>query len=117
MTWSGGDTLRAVLLFATLALLGVPIGPRSLRELRKDPPSQRLSAVTLALRGIGALGFLAVTAWFVSAFHWSEWVVVFAVAAVGVTLTGSVARYSLAERLRTSTGLPAAGAGTDEDGS
>jgi hypothetical protein len=61
------------------------------------------------------VGFLAAAAWYVSALHWSEWAVVFAVAAVGVTLTGSVARYLLAERLRASTSLPTASTETDED--
>jgi hypothetical protein len=100
MTWSGGDALRAVLLVVSLALLGIPIGPRSLEDLRRDPPSQRLSVVRLALRGIGAVGFLVVAAWYVSALHWSEC---------------SVARYLLAERLRASTSLPTAGTETEED--
>jgi hypothetical protein len=116
MTWSGGDTLRAVLLLGTLVLLLVPVGPESAREFRKNPPSQRKSAVRLALRVIGALGFLAVTAWYVSALHWSTWVVPFAVVAVGVTLSGSVARYALAKRLRAAARLgPASSGGGDED--
>ena len=92
--------LPSLIAIASLALLLVPIGPRSLHTLGDEPPSPRTSLLRLALRASGGAGLIVALSWLNSANHWAWWILLAAYVGVGVGLAGEVSRFTLSRRLR-----------------
>jgi hypothetical protein len=97
---SAGSTLLALLIGASVLAFGIPIGPRSWRALREQPPSPRMSLLRLLLRLTSGMVFVVAALGFNSAMHAARWVSVVEVVGMAVGLSGEVARYKVAQRLR-----------------